>query len=77
MKNNSNFSLFFKQKRSENHLTQHDLARKAGVGLRFVRDVEQGKKTIRLDRLNAVLSLFGCCAGPVRMEACDGESQER
>jgi y4mF family transcriptional regulator len=72
MKNLSNFALFFKEKRAENHLTQHDLARKAGVGLRFIRDVEQGKKTVRLDRLNAVLALFGCCAGPVRMEVSNG-----
>ena len=30
-----------------------------GVGLRFVRDLEQGKKTLRLDKVNDVLALFG------------------
>ena len=38
------FSQFLKEKRKELHLTQVELAVKAGVGLRFVRDVEQGKK---------------------------------
>lgn len=60
------FSLFFKEMRKKTGITQEQLAEKAGVGLRFIRDVEQGKRTVRLDRLNAVLSLFGYCAGPVR-----------
>ncbi len=51
--------LFVKQKRAELKLTQEDLALHAGVGLRFVRDLEQGKKTIRLDKVNDVLALFG------------------
>jgi y4mF family transcriptional regulator len=51
--------LFVKQKRKEFKLTQEDLALNAGVGLRFVRDLEQGKKTLRLDKVNDVLNLFG------------------
>lgn len=51
--------LFVKQKRKELKLTQQDLALNAGVGLRFVRDLEQGKKTLRLDKVNNVLALFG------------------
>jgi len=50
---------FVKQKRKEFKLTQEDLALNAGVGLRFVRDLEQGKKTLRLDKVNDVLALFG------------------
>lgn len=50
--------LFVKQKRKELKLTQEDLAMNAGVGLRFVRDLEQGKKTLRLDKVNDVLALF-------------------
>jgi len=50
---------FIKNKRKELKLTQEDLALNAGVGLRFVRDLEQGKKTLRLDKVNDVLSLFG------------------
>ncbi len=51
--------LFVKQKRKELKLTQEDLALSAGVGLRFVRDLEQGKKTLRVDKINDVLALFG------------------
>ena len=50
---------FVKQKRKELKLTQNDLALHAGVGLRFVRDLEQGKKSLRLDKVNDVLALFG------------------
>jgi len=72
--NHSLFSRFIKQKRIETNLTQEELALKAGVGLRFIRDVEQGKRSLRLDKLNAVLSLFGHEAGPVRREADDDVS---
>ncbi|WP_031301664.1 type II toxin-antitoxin system Y4mF family antitoxin [Sphingobacterium paucimobilis] len=51
--------LFVKRKRKELKLTQEDLALNAGVGLRFVRDLEQGKTTLRLDKVNDVLGLFG------------------
>jgi y4mF family transcriptional regulator len=70
------FSLFLKQKRKETSLTQEELALKAGVGLRFIRDIEQGKKSLQLDKLNAVLSLFGYQAGPVREEDVSGDSQK-
>lgn len=48
-------------------LTQAELAQRAGVGLRFIRELEQGKCTVRLDKVNQVLSLFGCELG-VRMK---------
>jgi len=48
-------------------LTQAQLAQRAGVGLRFVRELEQGKPTVRLDKVSQVLSLFGCELG-VRMK---------
>ena len=47
-------------------LTQADLAKRTGVGLRFVRDVEQGKATVRLDKVNQVLALFGYRAAAVK-----------
>ncbi|GGC48203.1 putative HTH-type transcriptional regulator y4mF [Parapedobacter defluvii] len=50
---------FVKAKRKELKLTQEELALHAGVGLKFVRDLEQGKKTLRLDKVNDVLALFG------------------
>ncbi|HCT29741.1 MAG TPA: transcriptional regulator [Bacteroidales bacterium] len=56
---------FVKEKRSVNKLTQQDLAEKAGVGLRFVRDLEQGKESLRLDKVNQVLQLFGFQVGAI------------
>ncbi|HXR79766.1 MAG TPA: helix-turn-helix transcriptional regulator, partial [Saprospiraceae bacterium] len=56
---------FVKKKRQEANLTQTELAAKAGVGLRFVRDLEQGKETLRLDKVNQILKLFGYQVGPV------------
>jgi y4mF family transcriptional regulator len=58
---------FVKAKRKASRLTQPELAEKAGVGLRFVRELEQGKKTLRLDKVNQVLGLFGYEAGAVKV----------
>jgi len=58
---------FIKEKRGTTGLTQLELAEKAGVGLRFVRDIEQGKQTLRLDKVNQVLQLFGFELGPVEI----------
>lgn len=44
--------------RKEAGLTQEDLAMKAGVGLNFVRNLEQGKPTLRMDKVNQLLDLF-------------------
>jgi y4mF family transcriptional regulator len=65
-------SQHIKQKRKQNRLTQSELAMKAGVGLHFVRDLEQGKQTLRMDKVNDVLRLFGEKLGPVK----DHETQE-
>lgn len=54
-----------KAKRKLVKLTQPELARKAGVGLRFVRELEQGKTSLRLDKVNQVLHLFGMEVGAV------------
>lgn len=59
---------FVKDKRIAVKLSQPELAQKAGVGLRFVRDLEQGKETLRLDKINQVLRLFGFEAGPVSIK---------
>lgn len=61
-------SVHIKKKRKQNKLTQPELALKAGVGLRFVRDLEQGKKTLRMDKVNDVLRLFGEELGVVEMD---------
>lgn len=52
-------SRYVKAMRKEFGLTQVDLSQKSGVGLRFVRELEQGKETLRLDKVNQVLALFG------------------
>lgn len=64
-------SLFIKEKRLLTKLTQPELAEKAGVGLRFIRDLEQGKQTLRLDKVNQVLALFGYEMGPIKKEASE------
>jgi len=58
---------FVKAKRNAVKLTQPELAEKAGVGLRFVRELEQGKESLRLDKVNQVLKLFGSQVGPVAL----------
>lgn len=55
---------FLKDKRRKLNLTQQQLSDKAGVGLRFIRDIEQGKTTLRMDKVNQVLNLFGQELGP-------------
>ena len=57
-------SNFLKNKRKQLNMTQQQLAEKAGVGLRFIRDLEQGKTTLRMDKVNQVLKLFGQELGP-------------
>ncbi len=61
-------SVFIKQKRSLSGITQPELAEKAGVGLRFIRELEQGKETLRLDKVNQILNMFGYEMGPVKSE---------
>ena len=55
---------YVKQMRKQYGLTQVELSQKSGVGLRFVREVEQGKETLRLDKVNQVLALFGAVMVP-------------
>ena len=57
---------FIKAKRKQLNLNQSELAEKAGVGLRFIREMEQGKTTLRLDKVNQVLRLFGYELAPVK-----------
>ncbi|MCH8549823.1 MAG: helix-turn-helix transcriptional regulator [Balneolaceae bacterium] len=62
---------FVKNRREQLGLTQKELADRAGVGLRFVRDLEQGKETLRLDKVNQILVLFGHKMGPIKIEDRD------
>ena len=58
-------SRFIKESRRSAGLTQEDFAVRSGLGLRFIRELEQGKETLRLDKVNQVLLLFGQEVGPV------------
>ena len=51
----NNLSTTVKMLRKQYNLTQEELSLKSGVGLRFVRDLEQGKETLRLDKVNQLL----------------------
>lgn len=63
-----NLSEFVKKKRKALGITQAELADRAGVGLRFLRELENEKPTLRLDKVNLVLDMFGCEMGPVRKD---------
>ena len=63
----NSLSIFVKEMRKQFGLTQVDLAEKSGVGLRFVRELEQGKQTLRLDKVNQVLALFGRQVGAIEI----------
>lgn len=59
---------FVKKSRKEAGLTQEEFAIRSGLGLRFVRDLEQGKITVRMDKVNIALGMFGMEAAPARKE---------
>ena len=59
---------FVRQQRKENRMTQQDLADRAGVGIRFIRELENDKPTLRMDKVNVVLDLFGHMLAPVAYE---------
>lgn len=60
---------FIKEERKKAGLTQEKFAIRSGLGLRFVRELEQGKETVRLDKVNQALAMFG-------MEAIPGKKGE-
>ncbi|MFQ9912810.1 MULTISPECIES: helix-turn-helix domain-containing protein [Bacteroides] len=53
--------------RKQYNLTQIELSKKSGVGLRFVRELEQGKQTLRVDKVNQILNQFGSEVGVVQI----------
>lgn len=61
-----------KELRKAAKLTQVELAARAGVGLRFIRELERGKPTVRLDKINQVLEFFGYRLDVVRNPAAQG-----
>ena len=59
---------FIKQSRKAAGLTQEEFALRSGLGLRFVRELEQCKQTVRMDKVNQALAMFGMVAVPGRIE---------
>ncbi len=62
----NNLSSTVKMLRKQYNMTQEELSLKSGVGLRFVRDLEQGKKTLRLDKVNQLLDLYNYEMAPTQ-----------
>lgn len=67
MKKKNKIAIFVKEQRREAGLTQKEFALRSGLGLRFVRELEQGKETLRMDKVNQALSMFGMEAVPGRV----------
>ncbi|MBQ8666316.1 MAG: helix-turn-helix transcriptional regulator [Lachnospiraceae bacterium] len=61
-------SEYVKTERKKAGLTQREFALRSGLGLRFVRELEQGKETVRLDKVNQALAMFGMKAVPGKLE---------
>lgn len=55
---------FIKESRRSARLTQEEFAIRSGLGIRFIRDLEQGKETVRMDKVNIALGMFGMEAVP-------------
>lgn len=64
----SNLSETVKDLRKKYNITQEELSLKSGVGLRFVRDLEQGKESLRLDKVNQVLEYFNYEMSPTPIQ---------
>lgn len=68
MHDHTSIGSFIKEQRNAAGLTQAEFAMRSGLGLRFVRELEQGKETVRMDKVNQALNMFGYEAGPVIMK---------
>jgi y4mF family transcriptional regulator len=61
-------AMFIKASRKAARLTQEEFAMRSGLGLRFIRELEQGKQTVRMDKVNQALAMFGMEAMPGRKD---------
>ena len=59
---------FIKSERKKAGLTQEEFALRSGVGLRFLRELEQGKETCRMDKVNQVLAMFDYELAPQKIK---------
>ncbi len=65
---------FVRLKRKSLKMTQKEMSEKSGVGLRFIRELERGKETLKMDKVNQVLGLFGYELGPIETNRNNEES---
>ena len=70
-------NLQIKDLRKKLGLTQVDFAKRAGIGLRFLRELERGKTTVRLDKLNQVLDFLGVHLELRRNESMNSETKDK
>lgn len=73
----SSINIQIKNLRKKIGLTQIDFAKRAGVGLRFLRELERGKTTVRLDKLNQVLDFLGVHLELMRNETMKYEPKDK
>jgi y4mF family transcriptional regulator len=69
-------SEFVRQKRKLLRITQKEMSEKSGVGIRFIRELERGKETLKMDKVNQVLDLFGFELGPIESTKINRDNEE-
>ena len=67
---------FVRQKRKFLRMTQKEMSEKSGVGIRFIRELERGKETLKMDKINQVLDLFGFELGPIESTKINRDNEE-
>ncbi len=67
---------FVQQKRKSLKMTQKEMSEKSGVGIRFIRELERGKETLKMDKVNQVLDLFGFELGPIESTKVNRRNEE-
>lgn len=73
---NDTIAEFIKRERKRAGLTQEEFAIRSGLGLRFIRELEQGKESCRMDKVNQALSMFGSCLGVIKKSSLQGGGDE-
>jgi y4mF family transcriptional regulator len=69
-------SEFVRQKRKSLRMTQKEMSEKSGVGIRFIRELERSKETLKMDKVNQVLDLFGYELGPIESAKVNRSNEE-
>lgn len=54
----NNIVTFVRNSRKEMGFTQQDLAIRSGLSLHFIQNLEQGKESLQMDKVNELLNFF-------------------